>query len=119
MREIKFKAIRIDGEGWIVGDLLRDGSKTFIRWMHNPRTNDFTDCEVLPETVCQLIGELKGGVKVWEGDIITHGETTRFIETRHGNTSATRMDKSSTILLTFCENPKHTRKNIHDDTGIK
>ena len=46
------------------------------------------------------------GKEIFEGDIIKHGESIRFIEKRGSNFSATRMAKTETILLSFCESPK-------------
>lgn len=52
--------------------------------------------------------------EIWEGDIIRHGESIRFIEFRGSNCFATRMDKTDTILLSFCEAPE-VIGNIHEN----
>lgn len=47
----------------------------------------------------------KNGKEIYEGDIIKHGESIRFIEVRGCNYCATRMEKTETILLSFCGSP--------------
>lgn len=72
MREILFRAKRLDNGEWVEGDLRRGGyfnndSETYIMKSDYALHNIPVD----PETVCQFTGKYDGnGVKIFEHDIV-------------------------------------------------
>jgi len=111
-KDIKFRGKRKLNGDWVHGYYYFDTDENF-GYIVNNDDGDLTKYRVIPETVGQYIGKIKTEQEVYTGDIIKHGESIRFVEYRNGNTSATRMDKSETILLSFCESPR-VIGNIHD-----
>ena len=73
-REIKFKAKRLDGKGWVEGSLIRSttGIKERAYIVDNfSSMSDYSVIGVDPSTVCQFTG-LKDceGKEIWEGDVV-------------------------------------------------
>ena len=71
---IKFKAKRLDGKGWVEGSLIRSttGIKERAYIVDNfSSMSDYSVIGVDPSTVCQFTG-LKDseGKEIWEGDIV-------------------------------------------------
>lgn len=79
MRQILFRAKRLDNGEWIQGHLFTVWDDSFILW---GATNDTPNMkQVDPETVCQFTGLTdKSGVKIWEGSIIEYVPTNTILQ---------------------------------------
>ena len=93
MREILFKAKRIDNGEWVEGYYLRDqyrlmGKDIIFYRKDSDRFTVYTDI-IDPETLCQFTGLCdKNGKKIWENDIIQYGAfaaVVKFGEYGNGN----------------------------------
>jgi uncharacterized phage protein (TIGR01671 family) len=94
MREIIFKAKRLDNGEWVQGEYGRYENSTLIGYYQSvltePENNHYeTQCfthEVDPETVCQYIGLTdKNGNKIWECDIVKYIPTKTILQVLYIN----------------------------------
>lgn len=91
MREILFKAKRVDNGEWVEGYYLRDqyrlmGKDIIFYRKDSDRFTVYTDI-IDPETLCQFTGLCdKNGKKIWENDIIQYGAFAAVVKFgKYGN----------------------------------
>ena len=75
MRQIKFKAKRLDGKGWVCGYFYEENGNTYIieNRQKESMLNRNVTYPVEPTTVCQFTGLTdKNGTPIYEGDIVMH-----------------------------------------------
>lgn len=75
IENIKFKAKRLDGKGWVEGYFYAECGNTYIieNRQEESMLNRNITYEVDPSTVCQFTGlKDKNGTPIYEGDMIMH-----------------------------------------------
>ena len=83
MRQIKFKAKRLDGKGWVCGYFYEENGNTYIieNRQKESKLNRNLTYKVDTSTVCQFTGENDmNGNEIYIGDIISNLETGSIIE---------------------------------------
>ena len=83
MRQIKFKAKRLDGKGWVCGYFYEENGNTYIieNRQKESKLNRNLTYKVDPSTVCQFTGENDmNGNEIYIDDIISNLETGSIIE---------------------------------------
>lgn len=83
IKDIKFKAKRIDGKGWVCGYFYEENCNTYIieNRQKESKLNRNPTYHVDPSTVCQFTGENDmNGNEIYIGDIISNLETGSVVE---------------------------------------
>jgi len=135
MREIKFRAKRIDTREWVYGNLVIDDGQSFIinKVTEIDITNEADDetelittegYEVVPETVGQYTGlkDMKG-IEIYEGDILllTGHETVTYIRiiARSKRTNQLGWEDAGYCFCKYhCEEIFEIIGNIHDNPEL-
>ena len=83
IKNIKFKAKRLDGKGWVCGYFYEENDNTYIieNRQKESKLNRNITYKVDPSTVCQFTGEKDmNGNEIYIGDIISNLETGSVVE---------------------------------------
>ena len=75
LENIKFKAKRLDGKGWVCGYFYEENGNTYIieNRQKESMLNRNIPYPVEPTTVCQFTGlKDKNGTPIYEGDIVMY-----------------------------------------------
>ena len=101
IENIKFKAKRLDGKGWVCGYFYEENGNTYIienRQKESMLNRNIT-YQVDPSTVCQFTGlKDKNGVEIWEGDYLADGNAIFDVEYKNCGFSATIKDLDNFVI---------------------
>ena len=103
IENIKFKAKRLDGKGWICGYFYEENGNTYIieNRQKESMLNRNVTYQVDPSTVCMFTGltDCKGN-EIWEHDLLQSQETKAIYEVawNQGNTSFSLVNTECPVL---------------------
>lgn len=83
IENIRFKAKRLDGKGWVCGYFYEENDNTYIieNRQKESKLNRNLAYKVDPSTVCQFTGENDmNGNEIYIGDIISNLETGSVVD---------------------------------------
>lgn len=104
IENIKFKAKRLDGKGWVEGSLIRSttGIKERAYIVDNfSSMSDYSVIGVNSYTVCQFTGSQDcEGTSIYEHDLLRHEKTCSTFEVvwNQGNTSFSLINIENPVL---------------------
>lgn len=99
MREILFKAKRIDNGKWVEGYVVRKHGLYFIYSIVNSESCRQNNYEIVPETLCQFTGLCdKNKNKIWENDILMcHGSSEDLVKVAFGEFGVRNIETGSIV----------------------
>lgn len=129
MREIKFRAKRSDGSGWVYGDLRQEnsGNKVIMTNLNTWRDNDDRvdaygeNIIVNPNTIGQYTGiRDKNGKEIYEGDIVRVGTNycSFFYKVIFSVGCFRLSDKDGDVWYNLNECDVEVCGNIYDDKSL-
>lgn len=115
MREILFRGFRVDGNGWVYGDLI-------TKPVHHDCVileNGVINYSVIPESVGQYTGKNdKNSLKIFEGDIVKRRFLTGVVVWYENAWRIKANDKHYSIMDSVNYITEKVIGNIHDNPEL-
>ena len=119
MREILFKAKRIDNGEWVEGYVVRKHGLYFIYSIVNSESCRQNNYEIIPETLCQFTGLCdKNGKKIFEGDILKFRSGIYSVEWDNEHSKFLQRDGQFSRELHIWIAKSEIVGNIHDNPEL-
>lgn len=124
IRDIKFKAKRLDNGEWVYGYFYKENDNTYIieDCQQESMLNRNIPYKVNPDTVCQFTGYVdKNGKEIYEGDVIHIGPdycVVIWVEDLGGfypKVDYAKLPCTSPLGAMLCRYNIEVIGNIHDD----